>query len=59
MFNDSQTGVVRAALAFERAGTYAVTVHADGYKDWSKTGVVVTKDVCHVIGVALSARMVK
>ena len=47
------------ALAYERAGTYTVTVHATGYRDWIKPGVTVTKDVCHVIGVLLTARLVK
>ena len=58
-FTDGQTGAVRMALTYERAGTYAVTVHANGYQDWNKSGVVVTKDACHVIGVQLTARLVK
>ena len=59
MYTDSQTGATRIALAFEHAGTFAVTVHAPGYQEWTKSGVVVTKDVCHVIGVQITARLVK
>ena len=59
VFNDTQTGAVRMALAYERAGTFVVTVHAAGYADWIKSGVTVTKDVCHVVGVLLTARLVK
>ena len=58
-FTDVQTGAVRMALAYERAGTYVVTVHAAGYADWTKAGVTVTKGVCHVTGVLLTARLVK
>lgn len=48
-----------AGLAYERAGTYAVTVHANGYRDWTKSGVVVTAGECHVNGVQLTARLLK
>lgn len=44
-------------LAHERAGTYAVTVERDGYRPWSRTGVRVTKDGCHVRTVELTARL--
>lgn len=57
-FTDSQ-GQVLMAAAYERKGTYAVTVHADGYRDWSKLNVVVGADRCHVIPVQLTARLVK
>lgn len=52
-------GQMRMAAAYERKGTYAVTVHADGYRDWSKLNVVVTADRCHVIPVQLTARLAK
>ena len=58
-FTDPQSGAVRMAMVYERRGTYAVTVHANGFQDWNKNGVVVTGDVCHVIGVPLTARMAK
>lgn len=44
-------------LAYERSGTYTVTVEKNGYRTWSQGGVVVTKDQCHVQGVSLVARM--
>lgn len=43
--------------AYERAGTYAVTIEADGYATWNRTGVVVTDGACHVNGVVLRAEM--
>jgi hypothetical protein len=44
-------------LAGERAGTYAVTVSKAGYQAWTKTGIQVTKEVCHVHGVAVTAKL--
>jgi hypothetical protein len=44
-------------LAGERAGTYLVTVRKSGYKTWTKSGIVVTKDECHVKGVAVTAKI--
>lgn len=58
-FVEQPAGAVRMALAYEHPGTFAVTVHSAGYQDWIKSGVTVTKDVCHVIGVQLTARLVK
>lgn len=34
--------------AGERAGTYSVTVRRAGYRTWTRTGVAVTADECHV-----------
>ena len=39
------------ALWFENevpAGTYSVAVHRAGYVDWSRSGVVIKADECHV-----------
>lgn len=47
------------AFAYERAGTYDVTARADGYVPWTRNGVVVDRDACHVIGVPLVARLVR
>jgi hypothetical protein len=58
-FTNPSTGIPGAGLAYERKGTYTVTVRATGYQDWTKTGVNVTADECHVTGVALTARLVK
>jgi hypothetical protein len=38
-------------------GSYTVTVRANGYRPWIKSGVAVAKDACHVIGVNLTARL--
>lgn len=48
----------RAGLAYERIGTYDVTVKANTYRAWTKSGVVVAKDACHVIPVNLTAKLV-
>lgn len=50
-------GASTFALAGERAGTYSVTVRKVGYKDWVKSGIQVTKDVCHVQPVGVTARL--
>ncbi|MHA7059313.1 hypothetical protein ACWGOQ_0018950 [Aquimarina sp. M1] len=45
-FNDTDTFVG----AFERTGTYTITVSGDGYETFiSNTPIVVDKDICHVI----------
>jgi hypothetical protein len=44
-------------LAHERPGTYAVTVEQQGYRPWSRSGLRVTKDECHVRGVSITARL--
>lgn len=44
-------------LVYERAGTYTVTVEQAGYKLWTQAGVLVTKNGCHVNGVAVTARL--
>jgi hypothetical protein len=59
VFVEQGTGTTRLALAYERRGTYTVTVHANGYQDWTKSGVVVTGDQCHVTGALLTARLAK
>jgi hypothetical protein len=43
--------------AGERAGTYSIVIRKAGYRDWTKTGVVVTADRCHVKGVRLVAAL--
>jgi len=44
-------------LAGERAGTYTVTVIKSGYDVWTRSGITVTKNVCHVNGVAITAKI--
>lgn len=46
-------------LLGERAGKYSVRVRATGYQEWRQDNVVITRDVCHVIPVALTARLVR
>ncbi len=43
--------------AGERPGTYTVTVRKAGFRDWQRSGVVVTADECHVHPVDLTARL--
>ncbi len=58
-FSNPGGGGVGTGLAYERKGTYTVTVGAAGYQNWVKTGVNVTAGECHVNGVVLTARLVK
>lgn len=51
------TGVRSAALAYERAGTYAVLVRHPAYREWQRTNVAVTRDECHVKTVVLRAEL--
>ena len=44
--------------AGERPGTYSVTVEHAGYQTWTRTGVVITADECHVIPVSLTAELI-
>lgn len=44
---------------YERAGTYSVTVEKAGYVTQTKTGLVVTKDVCHVMPVSATIALAK
>ena len=46
-------------LAYERAGTYQVDVHAEGYASWSRQGIRVDKGECHVRGAQLVAKLVR
>ena len=43
--------------AGERAGTYELTVRAQGYREWTRSGIVVTRGICHVDGVSVTARL--
>jgi hypothetical protein len=44
-----------AFLAYERAGTYRVEVKVRGYRTWTRSNVVVTRDACHVRTFRLTA----
>lgn len=43
--------------ADERAGTYRLEVSATGYQDWSRGGIVVLDEGCHVKNVHVVVRM--
>lgn len=43
--------------AGERGGRYDLTVQKPDYRDWTRTGVRVWEDGCHVIPVRLEARL--
>ena len=45
------------ALAYERAGSYDVTVSHPSYQVWTRAAVRVTADECHVQTVSLLARL--
>jgi hypothetical protein len=49
--------VTTVSLAYERAGTYTVDVRADGYAPWTRTGIEVQRDECHVVTVPLYVRL--
>ena len=58
--NPSSPGCLDAAMlpaAFERPGTYMVTVSKAGYLDFAINDVVVTAGVCHVNTVTVGARL--
>jgi len=58
--NLSSPGCLDTAMllaAFERPGTYAVTVSKAGYLDFAINDVVVTAGVCHVNTVTVEARL--
>ncbi|MCX5765873.1 MAG: carboxypeptidase-like regulatory domain-containing protein [Gemmatimonadetes bacterium] len=46
-----------AALLYEAPGSFDVTVRLTGYTTWSRAGIAIAKDVCHVIPVSLGARL--
>jgi hypothetical protein len=56
-FDSSSMVLVARAAAYERAGTYLVSVQRAGYQQWTRSAVQVTKNVCHVNTVTLQADM--
>ena len=49
--------VLLLVSAGERPGTYDLTVRSPGYRDWTRTGVEVTADECHVRRTEVTARL--
>lgn len=54
-YADTTTG--GGALAGERPGLYTVTVEQEGYRTWSRSGIRVTRDECHVRTERIVARL--
>jgi hypothetical protein len=55
---DAHLGFPTYALAYNRAGTYSVTVKATGYQPWQREPVVVLEDRCNVVTIPLAAHLV-
>lgn len=47
-----------ARLAYDRAGTYRVEAHRDGYRLWVRDAVQVPRGECRVETVRLTARLI-
>jgi hypothetical protein len=45
------------SVAYEHRGAYELTILADGYIPWFRSGIVVTGDVCHVRAVSVEAKL--
>lgn len=45
------------STAWERPGTWTVTIDTDGYARWQQGGLIVTQGLCHVAAVAVTARL--
>ena len=46
-------------VAYERRGVYTLTITKTGYREWTKSGIVVTADQCHVRTVPVTALLHK
>jgi hypothetical protein len=49
--------VLLLSTAGERAGTYDLNIRSPGYRDWTRSGIKVTADACHVNPIAITARL--
>ena len=47
------------SLAYERAGTYDITVDVPGYRQWTREEVRVRRGECHVTTLVITARLEK
>ncbi|MBA4072945.1 MAG: hypothetical protein C0497_14060, partial [Gemmatimonas sp.] len=45
------------ATAWKTPGTWTVSIDAEGYHPWRQDGLVVTKGLCHMRPVAVTARL--
>ena len=53
----STTAATVEKLAYNRAGTYAVTITAKSYKPWTRSNIVVDKPDCLVIPQSFTAKL--
>jgi len=58
-FTSGGQSILILATAGERAGTYSVRIKSPGYLDWTRAGIVVTADKCHVHQVTMTSRLQK
>ena len=54
----AEPGMRTVGVAYNRAGTYSVTVIAPGYAPWQREPVVVLQGRCNVSTIPLAARLV-
>lgn len=57
--DSSLTFSPRIWLVADRPGSYAIGVRHAGYGEWTRTGVRVVKDGCHVKAALVDARLVR
>ena len=55
--NNRGTRVLMLWTAGERTGSYDVTVKSPGYRDWTRSGITVTANSCHVNEVSVTAKL--
>jgi hypothetical protein len=54
----ANTPTIPWSTAYERPGTYTITVRRPGYREWSRSGVVVEReDHCHVRPTSVTAEL--
>jgi hypothetical protein len=57
LVNNRGVRVLMLWTAGERAGTYDVTVKSPGYRDWVRSGIIVTANDCHVNETSITAKL--
>ncbi len=56
-YDGQPLAMISRHAADERPGTYTVTIHAPGYRDWQGPGLRVSPGECHVQTVSVDARL--
>jgi len=54
---DPSMVLIARAAAYERAGSYSLSIQRSGYQPWSASGIHVDRNECHVNTVVLRANM--